>query len=327
MASQGEMSVIARQHTTRVAAQKGGTRELYRCMRKVNTQTILNSALPATARASLTDSLWLQGKVRAGQAMDSDMCASLFEGDVLEEIEQVAMEDGTRRVNFETVWGNFTGNPLLWVVLELFRTDRLLVIAAERGPDLGLTGWTSVQSSAGDTILETMTKEDALMWRDGIRPTLLRRAVAMYKSLAEQSMVHTEAGGGVYTCVKTGVIRASAERESEKVGSLDPGSIVPISAAATLESGVERVRFESVWKASGPNLGLAGWSSIAASNGGTVLEPMLEQDAIDWRSKSLAVLASVLGRQGVEVGKDAAGMSRGALSFSVICGDVLLGLG
>ena len=89
------MSVIAWQHTTRVAAQKGGTRELYRCVRK--------------------------GKVRAGQAMDAALCASLEEGDILEELEQVVMVDGTRRVNFETVW-------------------------AERGPDLGLTGWTSVQS-------------------------------------------------------------------------------------------------------------------------------------------------------------------------------------
>lgn len=155
-----------------------------------------------------------------------------------------------------------------------------------------------------------MAKADVVMWRDGIRPTLLRRAVAMYKSLAEQSMVHTEAGGGVFTCVKTGVIRDAVERQSEKVGSLEAGSVVPISAAATLESGVERVRFESVWKESGPNLGLAGWSSIAAANGGIVLEPMLEQDAMEWRSRSLAVLASVLGRQGMEVVKEADCMTR-----------------
>ena len=34
-------------------------------------------------------------------------------------------------------------------------------------------------------------------------------------------------------------------RESEKVGQLALGTIVPVSAGATLESGLERVKFDS----------------------------------------------------------------------------------
>ena len=56
-----------------------------------------------------------------------------------------------------------------------------------------------------------------------------------------------------------------------------------------------------VWKATGPNLGLAGWTSIVAANGGVVLEPMPEADAKSWRKDALALLAATLGREGLDV--------------------------
>jgi hypothetical protein len=302
-AGTGEMGTVVRQHQCRVDNRQGGERALYRCIRK--------------------------GIVRAAPDMASSSRGDIVPGDIMEELYTIDVE-GTRRLSFETVW-------------------------ATRGPNLGLSGWTSVVSSAGATILEEIGKEEKELWLLGTKPTLLRRAVAMYKSLAEQSMVHSAgAGGGVYTCVKAGVIRKGQERQSEKVGQLDPGAVVPVSFAATLESGVERVRFESasrrpvsslsrsppltnlwcryqvvlviqllirvgvravlcgcagVWKSTGPNLGLAGWSSIAAANGGIVLEPMSEADAQSWREGSLKLLAATLGRQGLNVELEARNMS------------------
>lgn len=64
-----------------------------------------------------------------------------------------------------------------------------------------------------------------------------------------------------------------------------------------------------VWKATGPNLGLAGWTSIAAANGGTVLEPMSEADAKRWRAEALALLAATLGREGLDAKMEARSMS------------------
>eukprot|EP01046_Picozoa_sp_COSAG06_P020100 COSAG06_NODE_1458_length_9400_cov_237.814717_3_plen_479_part_00 len=302
-AGTGEMGTVVRQHQCRVDNRQGGERALYRCIRK--------------------------GIVRAAPDMASSSRGDIVPGDIMEELYTIDVE-GTRRLSFETVW-------------------------ATRGPNLGLNGWTSVVSSAGATILEEVGKEEKELWLLGTKPTLLRRAVAMYKSLAEQSMVHSAgSGGGVYTCVKAGVIRKGQERQSEKVGQLDPGAVVPVSFAATLDSGVERVRFEStsrrpvsslsrsppltnqgvvikssfvirllirvgvravlcgcagVWKSTGPNLGLAGWSSIAAANGGIVLEPLSEADAQSWREGSLKLLAATLGRQGLNVELEARNMS------------------
>jgi hypothetical protein len=161
VSSKGEMGRVVRQHQSRTNIRKGGTREIYRCVRKAI--------------------------VRAEATMDSASVGDLFEGDIIEEMYEVLV-DGTRRLNFETVW-------------------------ATRGPDLGLIGWLSAVSSAGEVTLEALSSDEAERWRLGTKPTLLRRSVAMYKSLSEQSLVHEDgSGGGVYTCVKPGVIRAHKER-------------------------------------------------------------------------------------------------------------------
>ena len=221
--SKGEMGRVARQHQSRTITRKGGTREVYRCACKAI--------------------------VRAEPVMDSASIGNLLPGDIIEELYEIDA-DGTRRLNFETVWST-------------------------RGPDLGLSGWISAVSSTGETILEALSPDGADQWRLGAKPTLLRRSIAMFGKLAEQSLVYkADSGGGVYTCVKPGVIRASKDRfvcqnrsllrgitrqsrtckhdsilirnrESEKVGQLTPDSIVPVSAAETLPSGVERVRFDS----------------------------------------------------------------------------------
>ena len=161
MASKGEMGRVVRQHQSRTSIRKGGARALYRCVRKAI--------------------------VRAEPSMDSASVGDLFEGDIVEELYEVFV-DGTRRLNFETVW-------------------------AKRGPDLGLVGWMSVVNRSGEVTLEALSSEKAALWRQGTKPTLLRRSVAMYKSLAEQSLVYQDGlGGGVYTCVKPGVIRAHKRR-------------------------------------------------------------------------------------------------------------------
>ena len=64
-----------------------------------------------------------------------------------------------------------------------------------------------------------------------------------------------------------------------------------------------------MWKATGPNLGLAGWSSIASANGAIVLEPMSQAKAEKWRIDALALLGATLGRQGLDVEAEARTMS------------------
>lgn len=125
--------------------------------------------------------------VRKEAAKSSDSIGDIFPGDMLEELFEMDV-DGIRRLNFETIW-------------------------ATRGPDLGLSGWISVVSNSSEVILETLSVDEKEMWLLGTKPTLLRRSIAMYKSLAEQSLVYEHgSGGGVYTCVKVGVIRARKER-------------------------------------------------------------------------------------------------------------------
>ena len=95
--SKGEMGRVARQHQSRTITRKGGTREVYRCACKAI--------------------------VRAEPVMDSASIGNLLPGDIIEELYEIDA-DGTRRLNFETVWST-------------------------RGPDLGLSGWISAVSSTG----------------------------------------------------------------------------------------------------------------------------------------------------------------------------------
>ena len=71
-----------------------------------------------------------------------------------------------------------------------------------------------------------------------------------------------------------------------------------------------RYGYAGVWKATGPHLGLAGWTSIAAANGGIVLEPMSEDDAKSWQMEALALLVVTLGREGLDAKMEAGSMSK-----------------
>jgi len=211
--------------------------------------------------------------VRESADLSSRPAAELGPGDIIEEVEQRA-KGAAVRVAFETVW-------------------------APRGPNLAVMGWVSAASGDGEQILEALPSDEAKAWRQG-KPAQLRRATAVYKSLSSQQL-RAGAGGGVYRAENLGVIRAAVERESEKVGELMKGQMVAVRNTRTLPSGQPRVQFDSVWLGSGPNLGAAGWASIAGSDGGVLLSSVGRAEAESWQAASLELLVKVLGRQGVDV--------------------------